>query len=277
MSHSVGALPEDARAIIAEEEALLGRVLASLEAARHRSADRKQETQGLVAQLQVLRDEAATAPVADLPHLLHQMNQARALLERQQTTALPETHAPYFAHLRLHGVTGVRDYLLGRTSFADASADVRIIDWRFAPVARVFYRYGEGDAYEEWFGERLSEGTVEVRRLVVIERGVLTRIQAGTRVLVRTPEGSWRLVGSEPSAQLAGGTGTAVRPGSLGVGEGASRREGALDVTALLDAEQFEAVSVNADQPPALDDHQPAHLDGALGQPLAEPLLIGVP
>ncbi|WP_309889278.1 ATP-binding domain-containing protein [Archangium sp.] len=249
MSHPAGELPEDARAIIAEEEALLGRVLASLEAARHRSTDRKQESRGLTAQLQVLRDEAATAPVADLPHLLHQMNQVRALLERQEGTALPEVQAPYFAHLRLHGVTGIRDYLLGRTSFADVSADVRIIDWRFAPVARVFYRYGEGDAYEEWFGERLSEGTVEVRRLVVIERGVLTRIQVGTRVLARTPEGPWRLVGSGPSSQLAGGTGTAVRPGSLGVGQGAARREGALDVTALLDAEQFEAVSVNADQP----------------------------
>ncbi|MFL5355340.1 ATP-binding domain-containing protein [Archangium sp.] len=250
MSHTVGELPAHARSIIAEEEELLGRVLASVEAARQRSGGRKQESQGLVAQLQVLRDEAATAPVADLPHLLHQMNQARALLERQQTAQLPETGAPYFAHLRVDGPAGIRDYLLGRTSYADASADVRIIDWRFAPVARVFYRYGEGDSYEEWFGERLSEGTVEVRRLVVIERGRLTRIQAGTLVLVRSPEGAWRMLGAGPASQLeGGGTGTAVRPGQLGVGEGVSQREGSLDVTALLDAEQFEAVSVAADQP----------------------------
>ena len=140
MSNPDGELPPEATAIIAEEEELLGRVLASLEAARQRSGGRTQATQGLVAQLQVLRDEAATAPVADLPHLLHQMNQARALLERQETAQLPEVSAPYFAHLRVHGPAGIRDYLLGRTSFADASADVRIIDWRFAPVARVFYR-----------------------------------------------------------------------------------------------------------------------------------------
>jgi hypothetical protein len=120
---------------------------------------------------------------------------------------LPDVGAPYFAHLRVEGPAGIRDYLLGRTSFADASADVRIIDWRFAPVARVFYRYGEGDSYEEWFGERLSEGTVEVRRLVVIERGRLIRIQSGTLVLVRTPEDSWRMPGAGPSSQLAGGTG----------------------------------------------------------------------
>ena len=243
------ALSPTERAIIAEEEAVLGRVLGSLEAARLRGDSRKQETQGLVAQLQVLRDDAATAPVADLPHLFHQMDQTRALLERQQVGRLPELSAPYFAHLRVDGTAGVRDYLLGRTSFTDVSADVRIIDWRFAPVSRVFYRYGEGDAYEEWFGERLSEGTVEVRRLVVIERGRLIRIQVGTLVLVRAPEGVWRRAGAGASSQLAGGTGTAVRPGQLGVGQGATRREGALDVTALLDAEQFEAVSVAADEP----------------------------
>lgn len=237
------------RAIIAEEEAVLGRVLGSLEAARLRGDSRKQETQGLVAQLQVLRDEAATAPVADLPHLFYQMDQTRALLERQQGARLPDLYAPYFAHLRVEGPAGVRDYLLGRTSFTDVSADVRIIDWRFAPVARVFYRYGEGDAYEEWFGERLSEGTVEVRRLVVIERGRLVRVQVGTLVLVRSPEGLWHRAGAGPASRLAGGTGTAVRPGQLGVGQGATRREGALDVTALLDAEQFEAVSVAADEP----------------------------
>ncbi len=187
--------------------------------------------------------------MADLPHLFYQMDQTRALLERQQVGRLPELSAPYFAHLRVEGPAGVRDYLLGRTSFTDVSADVRIIDWRFAPVARVFYRYAEGDAYEEYFGERLSEGTVEVRRLVVIERGRLLRVQVGTLVLVRGSEGVWHRAGTGPTSQLSGGSGTAVRPGQLGVGQGATRREGALDVTALLDAEQFEAVSVAADEP----------------------------
>ncbi|HSP77352.1 MAG TPA: DNA helicase, partial [Myxococcaceae bacterium] len=112
MSDSEGELSEQARAIIAEEEALLGRVQGALEAARQRARG-EQDTQGLIAQLQVLRDEAASAHVADLPHLLHQMSQARALLERQETARLPEAGTPYFAHLRLRGPAGPRDYLLG--------------------------------------------------------------------------------------------------------------------------------------------------------------------
>ncbi|HEX8538610.1 MAG TPA: DNA helicase, partial [Cystobacter sp.] len=210
MSTPDGELSPEEQALIAEEEAVLRRVLAAVEGARLRSGHRKQETEDLITRLQELRDDAATAAVADLPHLFFQMDQTRALLERQETARLPELGAPYFAHLRVAGTTGDRDYLLGRTSFADVSADVRIIDWRFAPVARVFYLYGEGDSYEEWFGERLSEGTVKVRRLVVIERGLLSRVQIGTRVLVRGPGGVWRRLGAGRGSQLEGGMGTAV-------------------------------------------------------------------
>ncbi|MBZ4416865.1 ATP-binding domain-containing protein [Myxococcus sp. RHSTA-1-4] len=248
MSDVHGSLPEHARAIIAEEEALLARVQATLETARHKAL-RGPDTRGLVAQLQVLRDDAATASVADLPHLFAQMNQARSLMERQESARLPDAQAPYFAHLRLDGAGGPRDYLLGRTTFADVGAGVRIIDWRFAPVARVFYCYEEGDSYEEYFGERLAEGTVETRRLVVIERGVLTRIICGAMVLERAPGGEWHSVGRDLTALQSGGTGAAARPEFLGTGKGARRIDDAFGVTALLDAEQYEAVSTGPDRP----------------------------
>ncbi|MCY1021067.1 ATP-binding domain-containing protein [Pyxidicoccus sp. MSG2] len=248
MSHAHGNLPEGALDIIAEEEALLARVQATLEAARHK-AGRKTDTQGLVAQLQVLRDDVATAAVADLPHLFAQMNETRSLMERQEAARLPDPQAPYFAHLRLDGAGGPRDYLLGRTTFADVSAGVRVIDWRFAPVARVFYCYEEGDSYEEYFGERLAEGTVQTRRLVVIERGVLTRIISGTLVLERAADGAWHSVGLDVATLQSGGAGTAARPEFLGTGKGARRTEDAFGVTALLDPEQYEAVSTGPDQP----------------------------
>lgn len=248
MSHPHGTLPEHVRDIIAEEEALLARVQATLEAARHK-ASRGPDTQGLVAQLQVLRDDVATASVADLPHLFAQMNQTRSLMERQEVVRLPDSQAPYFAHLRLDGAGGPRDYLLGRTTFADVSAGVRVIDWRFAPIARVFYCYEEGDSYEEYFGERLAEGTVQTRRLVVIERGALTRIISGTLVLERAPDGEWHSVGLDVTSLQSGGAGTAARPEFLGTGKGTRRREDAFGVTALLDPEQYEAVSTGPDRP----------------------------
>lgn len=248
MSHAEAPLPDNARAIIDEEEALLARVQSTLDEARRKSA-RGQDTQGLVAQLQVLRDDASTAAEADLPHIFSQMNQLRSLMERQESAKLPDPHAPYFAHLRLQGTGGTRDYLLGRTTFADVGAGVRVIDWRFAPVARVFYCYEEGDDYEEYFGERLAEGSVETRRLVVIERGVLTRIIAGPLVLERGEDGAWRSVSRDFATLQSGGAGTAARPEFLGTGKGARRIDDAFGVTAMLDAEQYEAVTTGPDQP----------------------------
>jgi DNA helicase-2/ATP-dependent DNA helicase PcrA len=247
MNEPKQALTEQARAVIAEEEALLARVLSALQA-RGR-AMRGQDRGALLERLTGLRDEASTAVESDLPSLFQQLDTTRALLEREESTRLPDSHTPYFAHLRLrrHESDTSQEYLLGRTTFTDSAAGVRIIDWRYAPVARVFYSYEEGDDYEEWFGERLSEGVVEARRLVVIERGVLTRIRAGALHLERSPDGAWHDVGA--AAVLSGGAGTAVRAGSLGIGTGEEGRAGRFDVTAQLDAEQFQALQVGADQP----------------------------
>ncbi len=227
-------LSADELRIIEEEQVLLERVKVTLDAARAR-ARMSEGANALLTQLEDLREEAASAHVADLPHLLHQMEQTRFILDREKIQPLPDPKAPYFAHLRLRTPGGeARDYLLGRTSFADVGAGVRVVDWRFAPIARVFYCYQEGDAYEEWFGERLSEGTVETRRLVVIERGELSRITVGPLVLERSEEGGWIRARGGPGELLAGGMGTATRPTS---------------VTALLDSEQYEAISTPPEKP----------------------------
>ena len=34
---------------------------------------------------------------------------------------------------------------------------MRVVDWRNAPVSRIYYRYQEGDSYEESFGENESD------------------------------------------------------------------------------------------------------------------------
>lgn len=249
MNEPKEALSAQALALIAEEEALLGRVHSALQSvAARQQALRGQPRSALLDRLTELRDEASTAVESDLPALFQQIDNTRAVLERDASAKLPEPSTPYFAHLRLKRHEGTsQEYLLGRTTFTDAQAGVRIIDWRYAPIARVFYGYAEGDDYEEWFGDRLSEGVVEARRLLVIERGVLTRIRAGSLHLERSAQGEWREVSA--TSVLSGGAGTAVRAGSLGVGTGEEGRAARFDVTAQLDAEQFEALQTAADEP----------------------------
>ncbi len=238
-------LPED-RAILEEEESLLKRARKALEAAEARSTgERGSELRSMEA-LRALRDEAASASADDLPPLLLEMNIRQKLLERSGKDPLPEWREPYLAHLRVREAGSTKDYLLGRASFLDPPSGIRIVDWRIAPVAQIFYRYREGDAYEETFPGRVAEGVVEARRIVVIADGVLARIIGDGVVLARDHEGRWQRSGRESVALSLGGAGTAARPGALGVGAGAGGATGPLDVTAMLDAEQFAAISAPA-------------------------------
>jgi DNA helicase II / ATP-dependent DNA helicase PcrA len=237
MEHARAVLTAEERAIVAEEERLLARAGASIAAAVAKAAraPRASELRSVDA-LRTLRDEAKAASEDDLPPLLLEMAVRQRLAERDDRAALPDPGAPYFAHLRVREGTIVKDYLLGRTSLLDTPAGVRIVDWRVAPVARIFYRYVEGDAYEESFPGREAEGVVEARRVVVIERGELVRVVGDDVVLERSPGGEWSRLDRADLSLTAGGAGSAVRPGA------------SAEITALLDREQFAAISAPADQ-----------------------------
>lgn len=248
--HDVAPTAED-RALIAEEEALLARSRATLarEASkleRKREAARRTEhgrDLRSVEALRALRDEAAHAAEDDLPPLLLELEVRQQLALRDRPVELPDPESPYFAHLRVEEEGGprpvVKDYLLGRASCIDSASGVRIVDWRVAPVARIFYRHREGDAFEESFPGREVEGTVVARRIVVVERGELVRIVTDDVALEREPGGAWRREARGALALAEGGACTAVRPGS----------RAAHDVTALLDREQFAAITSPAEQP----------------------------
>ena len=238
------ALSPEARTIVREEEELLARVQAAL---REKSPSRKRDEADLVERLKELRELAAKAADHDLPTLFQEMNVVRSLLEQPQQAPAVDARSPHFAHLRLCEADGERDFCLGRASFVETSRGVRVVDWRFAPIARLYYRYREGDPFEEQLPGRLAEGTVSVRRVVVVHDGVLTRVVAGGRTVVRGRDGRW----SEESAGagLGGGAGTAARPGSLGVGSGATDRSRQADVSALLDREQYDALSSPGEKP----------------------------
>jgi DNA helicase IV len=237
MEHATAVLTAEERAIVADEEALLERARASIANAVARSRSRHAPRGGdlrSIEALRALREEAGRASEDDLPPLLLELSVRQRLAERSFEATYPDVDAPYFAHLRVREGKTVKDYLLGRTNLLDTPAGVRIVDWRVAPVARIFYRYREGDDYEESFPGRDAEGVVEARRVVVIERRALTRIVCEDAVLAREPGGVWRRV--EHAALVSGGAGSAVRPGEHA------------QITALLDREQFAAISAPADQ-----------------------------
>ena len=236
MSEEGVQLPAAARAVIDQEESLLGRVRASLEAARRRNVLRARDRGGDSNEaLRTLRDQAARASADDLPALLHEMSVRHRLAERRPRPRFPDASSPYIAHLCVDEGEGPVDYLLGHVTFFDAAQEIRIVDWRVAPVARIFYRYREGDRFEERFPGRVVDGVVIARRIVVIQNGELARIVGDDLFLEKGRDGRWRSADRGSLSFQGGGAETAARPGILGVGVGTAQRATRADITGKAD------------------------------------------
>ena len=87
---------------------------------------------------------------------------------------------------------------------------MRIVDWRHAPVSKIFYRYQQGDDYEEEVAGRERVGEVTARRTVRIRDGVLDRIEAPEGVFLAEPSG-WRADRAASGRGCAGGARSALR------------------------------------------------------------------
>ncbi len=174
-------------------------------------------------------------------------------LRKSRSTPQVDPSSPYFAHLRLREGGRVRDLCLGRATRLDHG--LRIVDWRHAPIARLFYRYQQGDEFEEELSGRIHQGTVEARRTVAIRQGQLQRIDApeGIFQLDPTHPEGWRQTAKE-APRLRGGEGAALRVHSVGAGgerrlgtdaDGTLRRTDKRlpDIAALIDPEQFALIA----------------------------------
>jgi DNA helicase-2/ATP-dependent DNA helicase PcrA len=189
----------------------------------------------------------------DRPALLQQWDRQTALLARLRNAPRPaevDRGSPYFAHLRLREGGVEHDVLLGKTT--RLLPGLPIVDWRNAPVSRIYYRYAQGDEYEEEMGGRTRAGEVTVRRTVTIRDRRLQRVEAPEGVFIAAPDGWRRLAAERP--RLAGGQGAALRAHEVHAGEhgrlgrgmpGFHRRadKHLPDIAGLIDPAQFELIT----------------------------------
>ena len=243
-------VPERGVGIISEEQSILERVGARLEreaAAGHATIE------NLDAQLIELRDQVAEAKEEDVASLIEQMHQVAALSQKRgKGRSLPvDPKSPYFGHLRLKDSRRghSRDVLIGKRTLLDDGDGLSIVDWRNAPISRLYYRYEESEEYEEEFDDRSLEGTVLVRRSVAVAGGKLRRIASPQGTFVATRRG-WRSTDEDAGvAGLGGGAGAAIRAprGQLGVfdadDDGPRIDKHLQEITALIDKDQFALIT----------------------------------
>ncbi len=243
-----GALDQRDKAIVDEELGILARVHARVEKDAATGVHKFDDLDG---DLIELRDAISEAKEEDLPSLLDQMHQLAAInAKRGSGRSVPvDPSNPYFGHLRIkEGRSGKRrDVLIGKRTMLDNGDGLSIVDWRNAPVSRLYYRYDEQDEYEEEFDDRNIEGKVLVRRSLVVNGGALRRIDSPQGTWVQTRSGPWKPLTQENRPTLAGGSGAAVRVprGRLGVhDEDLGRADKRLqEITALIDRQQFELIT----------------------------------
>jgi ATP-dependent DNA helicase UvrD/PcrA len=243
---------EELRMLATVKRALQAASVSDVSAARGRVLDEERMLE--------LREHVAVAKPDDLPALFEQMHTLGALRAQRgrSVSGSVDNDCPYFAHLRLEeDVPGPargtakptvrrRDVLIGARSYLNAQEGIRIVDWRNAPVSRIYYRYGEGEGYEEQFGDQLVEGVVATRRGLSIVAGELLRVSAPQGTFVRNKDGRWSRA-SVRSARLEtekkwAAPGTA---GRLGLGaDGHARHDKHLPaIAAMLDQKQFDLIA----------------------------------
>lgn len=264
------ALTGEQRAALDDEVAMAARVarriahsLAQLAEARAPEKRVRHETE-----LMALRDQIGEARNEDVPALLAAMIHTAgvARIDGPKVTGSVDPATPYFGHLRLEEGGRKRDVLIGKRGMIDREAGVVIVDWRDAPVSRLYYRYDEGDEYEEELGEKVREGRMLVRRTVTFIDGELVRVRCPSGTFVRagasraeraTAAQTWRALEARALPELKGGVGKAERAppdgaaralprGQLGAGLGNAhlRPDKHLpEIAALIDPQQFEAMT----------------------------------
>lgn len=264
-----------AAAIIEEEERLHGRVQARV-ALGGDGVQLRVGVEDIDRELISLRDQISEAKPEDLAPLVEQMTRLAAIRGRLGGgQSLPvDIKSPYFAHMVLREGDKSRDVLVGKRGFIDRKSNVQIVDWRNAPISRIYYRYEEGDDFEEEIAGRRAVGLVAVRRNISIFGGKLRRIGAPQGTFIRDARNVWHEAVGHAAPVLRGGQGKATRMpkpaidrgrrggdgrgrrerqqrgaararGRLGVHHGASfRADKALpEIAALIDREQFDLIT----------------------------------
>lgn len=239
---------EELKEISGEEERVLTRIV------KHLATTKIGGVLGRVdydADLIALRDQIAEARLEDVPPLIQEMERLQQVAQRRAEvqSGSVDASSPYFGRLVLEEGDRKREVLIGRGTYIEPRTGIRIVDWRDAPVSRIYYRYEEGDDYDENFGGKDVTGFVLTRRSLAIAEGMLRRIVSPQGTFVKR-RGAWERL-SESARRLRGGAGSADRPthyhkpGQLGIGrDGDGRADKHLpEIAALIDPRQFELIT----------------------------------
>ncbi|MCB0309920.1 MAG: AAA family ATPase [Bdellovibrionales bacterium] len=219
--------PEES-ALIDEESRILKTTIDSLAKQRvhdqERLAREARRSRELTSELVATRREEDRAMLASDEAVSHALTEKKGSDLKVLDKLIDK---PYFARFVLEerdrGATKRLEYKLGFSS----NPDCRIMDWRKAPVSKIYYEYREGEEYAEEIQGRERTGQVALRHSIEVREQELQRVTCRYGTFMR--KGSdWERVSGNQSSHLKGGLPS---------------------ILSLISAEQFKTITDNVETP----------------------------
>ncbi len=141
------------------------------------------------------RADASDDPIqqAALDQAIDELERRRITHERANRTRHLDPGSPYFGHLILDEQGKTRQLLLAKGSAVDARLPVNIVDWRNAPISKIYYEFEEGEEFWAEVAGREREGTVAARRTLDVRGGVLQTAENAELVARKRPGNTWEV------------------------------------------------------------------------------------
>lgn len=221
--------PQEHESLQAEEtifNGVVSAITAQVATAEDRLYHENKRARALTAEIHETRRAEDKALLASDEAVSHGLKDSK----REEIEVLQkQLENPYFARIVLeeddkNDSTRVIEYKLGFS----ANPDLRIIDWRKAPISKLYYEYKEGDNYLEEILGRERSGTVSLRNRIDVERGNLKAVHNRFGTFYWNPKsGSWEATSGNAHRRK---TTDSQLP----------------EILSLISAEQFRSITVDA-------------------------------
>ena len=177
------------------EDDLCNRMVAAIRGLAADELVRRKELSDAVRVLLEQRAEACDDPIqqAAIDEAIDETERARLSHERAQRTRDLNPSSPYFGHLVLDEDGRRRELLIAKGSAVDSRLPVNVVDWRNAPISRIYYEFEQGEEFWVEVGEREREGIVAARRTLDIRGGVLQSVEDGELVARKQAGNLWQV------------------------------------------------------------------------------------
>lgn len=235
---------------IQEQEEILGNIQ---EVIKHLPNKNLNSLKELEVSIEQLNEEVKTAKAEDVPSIMYQLNILHSLAEKlTENNAFPDLNSPYFGLMRIEQDGKEKEIYVGHCALSETDLKQKIVDWKRAPIAKVFYQYDIGEDFDLDLEDREISGKMLDKAILTIQGGKLLRVDRDRQTYVfQSDQQKWININQEVM-ELSGGEQSSY--GEFGGGSSPQLGTGrtnfqSADVLSLLDKAQFELVHRDSKKP----------------------------